>query len=250
MASPRPDSSSASPPQNDNGGKAAPPQNDSSPCHPEWCAKGAPRRIWVGDRKILFLGRSVREERRARTSKHPRCSGARRSSLGRPFTLIRAQVALLVLQAAATPARIIPAEIEVGGGRLGSKDALDFCQKAHRFSLISGHAAAKSRGCYQHGLYPSNHARTKVIALCPVGRRQPWSADFSPHLFVPERVERTMRTEARAPSGALPATGCLGVGVNVLGLWPYPLESHGFRTAQQPRTGQSCRSHPVRRTSS
>ncbi len=44
-----------------------------------------------------------------------------------------------------------------------------------------------------------------------------------------------MRTEVRAPSGALPATGCLGVGVNVLRLWPYPLESHGFRTAQQPQ---------------
>ncbi len=74
----------------------------------------------------------------------------------------------------------------------------------------------------------------EVVALCPVGRRQLWSADFSPHLFVPERVERTMRTEVRAPSGGLPATGCLGVGVSVLRSWSYPLGSHGFRTAQQP----------------
>ena len=37
MSGPRPDSSSASPPR-----------NDTSCCHPEWCAEGAPRRIWVG----------------------------------------------------------------------------------------------------------------------------------------------------------------------------------------------------------
>ena len=43
-----------------------------------------------------------------------------------------------------------------------------------------------------------------------------------------------MRTEVRAPSGALPATGCLGVGVSVLPSWSYPLGSHEFRTAQQP----------------
>ncbi len=76
--------------------------------------------------------------------------------------------------------------------------------------------------------------RNEVVALCPVGRRELWSADFSPHLFVPKRVERAMRTEVRAPSGALPATGCLGVGVSVLPSWSYPLGSHEFRTAQQP----------------